>query len=131
MSTQDIEITDGGQLQPGDVILRVYEPGPPAVPTLVRREIPDPLPGRPGYYMAEEPYGGPAVIELLNQPDGQWVDAGDRSYLTEEDVRALGPLRALIPVDEIADAFRTAPTLNGGIELATVALILARCGVTL
>jgi hypothetical protein len=51
------------------------------------------LPVEPGYYIAERPsYGDHVVVELLNSPAGQWVDSGDREYLTIEDVASMGPL---------------------------------------
>lgn len=63
------------------------------------REAPAaPLPTEPGYYVAPPPsYGDTVVVELLHSPAGQWVDAGDRQYLTPEDVRELGPLVRLEP----------------------------------
>jgi hypothetical protein len=62
-----------------------------------------PLPTLPGYYL---PAGGPGfgatvVVELLNRPDRQWVDAGDRTYLSEDQVRDLLPLARLARVDDL------------------------------
>ena len=68
-----------------------------------------PLPTVPGYYIAKDPsYGGTVVVELLGSPAGQWVDAGDRTYLQPDAVRDLGPLIRLAPVAEVLDAVDTA-----------------------
>ncbi|MET0590549.1 MAG: hypothetical protein ABWZ77_05175 [Naasia sp.] len=63
------------------------------------REAPVPLPTEPGYYLTTEPDygGGPVVVELLNSPAGQWVDAGDRQYLNADQVRDMLPLVRLEP----------------------------------
>lgn len=72
------------------------------------------LPTRPGYYAAEaDAPGAHTVVELLNSPRGQWVDAGDRNYLDPDDVRALGPLTRLAPVTEVLDAVDTAAEGTG------------------
>jgi hypothetical protein len=72
------------------------------------REAPTPpLPTRPGYYIAQNPeYGGTVVVELLAHPEGRWADAGDRKYLTEDDVRGLLPLRRLVPIENVIRYFR-------------------------
>lgn len=119
------------ELQPGDVI--VTPAATDADGIVVRRDVPDPLPTIPGYYVAEEPSNqlAPVVVELLNSPAGQWADAGaGHTYLTEDQVRALGPLAPLARVDEIIGAILGSPALNGGIPLETITDIAARYGVT-
>lgn len=100
MSLQRIAITRLHELQTGDRIVEGMHT-PDAEGLWVEREVPEPLPVVPGYYVAENPdYGSTVVVELLGV-DGQWVDAGDRHYLVDREVQAMGKLVRLAPVAEV------------------------------
>lgn len=57
-----------------------------------------PLPEIPGFYAVADPRddGSPAVVELLNSPKGQWGLVDGVTYLSVQEVRALGPLYQLV-----------------------------------
>lgn len=96
-----------------------YDDGLP-VRLWVRQQPVPALPTEPGYYVAQTPtYGGPVVVELLNRPVGQWVDAGDRNYLDAQDVARLGALERLEKRAETAKVvleFLTNATTPGHVD---------------
>jgi hypothetical protein len=67
--------------------------------TINKIDEPNPLPTVPGFYVGDydQSPSGQIVIELLNSPEGVWVDNTDSQYLQIDWVRGLGNLTRLVP----------------------------------
>lgn len=80
-----LERADGSHVSVVDTTVKTVTPAPP-------------LPDKPGFYIGDhrDSPSGRLIVELLNSPEGQWVNADDSNYLDSWYVSGMRNLKRLV-----------------------------------